>query len=257
MDKNNRAGSDLVSSSDPEIFFCCSCVRKKSQALVKHPRVGSDPWKNDLCGDCGHKVCEYGCVTQKASDPVGAWLVGIAAKGITYHVPWNPLRPWRYSDFQGLSFGYFPPFLCCHCKAAGHPKYNVPRSVPDPTKRTDTWDGKIPQCGRKLGSKQCKHLPCGECRISEWSEPPAHPQNQPSQTQDGPSSAPQRFPSPTSPSSPRFRVKPSPPPEDTAWECNNCSNGERPLYAWARCPTCDHDGLNCGNHCKKWVYEHL
>ncbi|KAH4936802.1 hypothetical protein HBH69_141170 [Parastagonospora nodorum] len=76
-----------------EIFLCYVCLKARTTSSpAKNPRQGRGTRPNYQCMDCGHMMCDETCVVQKAQDPIGAWIFGLAAKNRLSVLPWESDR---------------------------------------------------------------------------------------------------------------------------------------------------------------------
>jgi len=168
-----------------EIFFCCSCLSNQiTSHPTKNPRQGRENQPNDQCVDCRHKKCDT-YVVQKAWEPTGSWILGLAAKKFRI-LPWGLNMPWAYRHFKYLEYEYYPNFLCCKCKRHSHPHFEFPTN--DCTEKVTGYLECLRPNNRPNGNK-CHHVPCGGCRIQSWSEKPREgPAYTPPQAQRGPPS---------------------------------------------------------------------
>ena len=182
-----RAGSDLSQSPrqaqltspvgqqssmrDEQIFYCCHCLRRtNSQVPQPNPVMASYDFRGRLytraggCLTCGHlfETCGYQCVSQKASDPIGPWILGLAARRtiIQIKLPWGEHSGWTYEDFRHLIYLCYPAYTCCECQTANPLRYFKERS---------RWMA----CPSKV---KCPHKVCPKCeKTPAWTSPP-HPQ---------------------------------------------------------------------------------
>lgn len=115
------------------IFFYCQCLRKKTLPVPQRdPVIRSFEFKGRLitqagaCLTCCHmmEACGGQCVVQKASDPIGPWILGLARRSKTNaKLPLGKHSGWTYDYFRYLNFMCCPGYTFCKCHNAKPLRY--------------------------------------------------------------------------------------------------------------------------------------